>query len=307
MPSSVSFPKIFKAFNEARGGQQGVPRLCVLGAGPECERVVAHLTAGTETLAGGARLVDEVSPAAVEPTPRTFDPWDIIVVVAAGTGGREMAPFVRAARAGGRGVVAVVRGHEEDDWLRAADVATDEVARSYGPGAKPRPTLENRVVRAADHQGGALAAHLPAVRRAYCDHVILANAKQNGVIGVVVIIPGADMPAMTANQIRMVLQIAAAYGQEIGFDRAVEILSVVGSGFAFRALARQALTFVPGFGWVIKGAVGMSATLALGRAAVAYFEAGAPLQLSHMRRVEHQVDRVRAKLPDYVQRRLAGH
>lgn len=306
MPSSVSFAKIFKAFDQARSGRRDAPRLCVVGTGPEHERVVAFLTAGTETIPGGGRLIDELSPAAVEPTPRTFDPWDIVVIVAAGTDGRLMAPFVRAARAGGRGMVAVVRGHQEDEWLRAADVAADEVARSYGYGAKPRPTLENRLVRAADHQAGALAAHVPAVRRAYCDRVILANARQNGVIGAVVIIPGADMPAMTANQIRMVLQIAAAYGEEIGFDRALEILTVVGSGFAFRALARQALAFVPGFGWAVKGAVGMSATLALGRAAVAYFEAGAPLQISHMRRVEHQVDRMRTRLPDFVQRRLAG-
>ncbi len=92
------------------------------------------------------------------------------------------------------------------------------------------------------------------------------------------------MPAMTANQIRMVLQIAAAYGEEIGVDRAVEILSVVGSAFAFRTLARQALSFVPGFGWVLKGAVGFSATMALGRATIAYFDAGAPLQVSHMKR-----------------------
>ena len=76
---------------------------------------------------------------------------------------------------------------------------------------------------------------------------MIANAAQNGVIGVVVIIPGADMPAMTANQIRMVLKIAHAYGEELGLDRALEILGVVGTGLVLRTLARQALDFVPGF------------------------------------------------------------
>jgi uncharacterized protein (DUF697 family) len=104
----------------------------------------------------------------------------------------------------------------------------------------------------------------------------------------------------------MVLQIAKAYGEEISFDRALEILTIVGSAFAFRALARQALAFVPGFGWVLKGAVGFAGTMALGRAAITYFEAGAPLQVSHMKRVEHQVERLRSKLPDGVQRHLAG-
>src|SRR5690606_25808235 len=130
-----------------------------------------------------------------------------------------------------------------------------------------------------------LAAQLPAVRRAYCNRVILANAAQNAVIGAVVVLPGADMPAMTANQIRMVLKIAAAHGEVIGLDRALEILSVVGGGFVFRTLARQALGFVPGFGWALKGTVGFAATVALGEAAIAYFEAGAPFRVSRMQRI----------------------
>jgi uncharacterized protein (DUF697 family) len=144
------------------------------------------------------------------------------------------------------------------------------------------------------------------VRRAYCDHVVLANASQNAVIGAVVIIPGADMPAMTANQIRMVLKIAAAYGEEIGLDRALEILSVVGTAFVFRTLARQALDFVPGFGWALKGAVGFTGTVALGEAAIAYFEAGAPLQLSQMQRINRQLERARSRLPGFMQRGLGS-
>jgi uncharacterized protein (DUF697 family) len=113
------------------------------------------------------------------------------------------------------------------------------------------------------------------------------------------------MPAMTANQIRMVLKIAAAYGEDIGLDRALEIFSVVGSAFVFRALARQALDFVPGFGWALKGTVGFTATVALGEAAIAYFEAGAPLKVSHMQRIERQVERVRSRLPGFLRRGLA--
>jgi uncharacterized protein (DUF697 family) len=109
------------------------------------------------------------------------------------------------------------------------------------------------------------------------------------------------MPAMTANQIRMVLKIAHAYGEELGIDRAVEILSIVGTGFVLRTLARQALDFVPGFGWAVKGAVGFSGTVALGQAAIAYFEAGAPLRVSRMQRVNRQIERVRSRLPGPLQ------
>ena len=142
-----------------------------------------------------------------------------------------------------------------------------------------------------------LAAHLPALRRTYCDHVVLTNATQNAAIGAVIFVPGADMPAMTINQVRMILKIATAFGEELGPDRAIEILSVVGTGFVFRALARQALDFVPGFGWALKGAVGFSGTVAMGQAAIAYFEAGAPLRVSRMQRISSQLDRARARLP----------
>jgi uncharacterized protein (DUF697 family) len=300
----VSFSKIFKAFREARDDVRDFPRLCVVGSGPEHARVIEVLTADAEGLAVGAGIVVAADPGELAPTSRAFGLWDTIVFVAAGTDAGRIAPLVRAARSESRDVIAVVRGHADEDWATRAGVHGDELARSYGPDPESGPSLENRIVRAAGNRGGALAAHLPAVRRAYCDHVILANAKQNGVIGVVVIIPGADMPAMTANQIRMVLQIAAAYGEEISLDRALEILSVIGTGFAFRTLARQTLPFVPGFGWAVKGAVGVSGTLALGRAAIAYFEAGAPLQVSRMKRVQNRLDRMVDKLPGSIQQHI---
>ena len=303
MSSSVRLGKIIKAFNEARGEHRELPRLCIIGEGPEYVRAIDVLSISAAWVPNGAGApLDALPVSGLTPSARLFAPYDVVIFVASGTRGRDIAPLVQAARAGGRQIVALLGSTQEAGWARAAGVSVDETARGLGPDARGRGTLEQRIVRAADHGAATLAAHMPAVRRVYCDHIILANAKQNGVIGVVVIIPGADMPAMTANQIRMVLQIAAAYGEEIGLDRALEILSVVGSAFAFRALARQALVFVPGFGWALKGAIGFSATMALGKAAVAYFDVGAPLQVSHVKRIEHQVERVRNKLPGFAQR-----
>ena len=78
----------------------------------------------------------------------------------------------------------------------------------------------------------------------------------------------------------------------------------MGTAFVFRTLARQALDFVPGFGWALKGAVGFTGTVALGEAAIAYFEAGAPLQLSQMQRINRQLERARSRLPGFMQRGL---
>ena len=54
----------------------------------------------------------------------------------------------------------------------------------------------------------------PLFRRTVCEEVIRKNARQNAVIGALPI-PGADMPVMTANQGRMVLNIAAIHGEAL--------------------------------------------------------------------------------------------
>lgn len=119
-----------------------------------------------------------------------------------------------------------------------------------------------------------LAANFPFVRKAVAAEHVKATAFQNGVIGGVAIIPGADMPLMTANQAKMLLQIAAAYGEPLGAERAKELAAVVGGAFALRTVARQAVALVPGFGWALKAGIGYSGTLAMGYAAIDYFEHG---------------------------------
>ena len=122
---------------------------------------------------------------------------------------------------------------------------------------------------------------------AVCEQIIRKNAHQNAFIGVLPI-PGADMPAITANQGRMVLGIAAVYGEEITFERARELTGVLAAGFGFRALTRQVVKLVPVGGWAASGAIGYAGTLAMGRTAMLYFERGKrepnPEELSKIRR-----------------------
>jgi uncharacterized protein (DUF697 family) len=113
----------------------------------------------------------------------------------------------------------------------------------------------------------------PVFRRAVCEEIIHKNARQNAVVGALPI-PGADMPAITANQGRMVLGIAAVYGEEISLDSARELLGVLAAGFGFRALSRQAVKLVPVAGWAASSVIGYAGTLAMGRAAILYFERG---------------------------------
>jgi len=294
--------KIIKAITEVRGDDGKAPRLCVVGAGPELGRVAAELSAGAADAHGGVSdALDVLAPADFPLEKSLVERWGVVLVLADGVPAAAMKPVVAAARDAGRRVVALVPP-PHGPWADAAGVFDDEVAHRLGGEPGSSPTLENRILHAAAGGELALVLRLPALRPAYCGRVVLANATQNAVIGAVVFLPGADMPAMTANQVRMVLKIAAAYGEELGLDRALEILSVVGTAFVFRALARQALDFVPGFGWALKGAFGFSATVALGEAAIAYFEAGAPLQLQRMQRISKQVERIRSRLPGPLRR-----
>src|SRR5919112_5415971 len=134
--------------------------------------------------------------------------------------------------------------------------------------------LAPRIVLALDEDYlVALAKGYPPLRRAVCEEIIRNNARQNAVIGALPI-PGADMPVMTANQARMVLNIAAAYGEELSVERARELLGVLAAGFGLRALARQAVKLVPLGGWAAAGGLGYPGTIAMGRTGILYFERG---------------------------------
>jgi uncharacterized protein (DUF697 family) len=307
LASSVNFSRIMRTIADVRNGAGGAPRLCVVGAENELRRVISILSAqAVDELSGVSGGIDALTPADFPREPKQAGRWDVVVVVAAGTAAADMLPVVNAAHRARRDVVGLIEAQAgaADAWAYDAGLQPDEIAR--GVAGSGTPTLENRIVHVLGDRAGALAARLPALRRTYCDHVVLTNAGQNAAIGAVIFIPGADMPAMTVNQVRMILKIANAYGEELGLDRALEIISVVGTGFVFRALARQALDFVPGFGWALKGAVGFSGTIAMGQAAIAYFEAGAPLRVSRMQRISRQLDRARAKLPKSIAGKLGG-
>jgi uncharacterized protein (DUF697 family) len=160
-------------------------------------------------------------------------------------------------------------------------LATNVVQTPAGAPVPVREVVE-AIAERADERAYMWAARLPVLRSAVVEHIIEKFSRQNGILGVAIFIPGADMPVLTLNQIRMVFRIAAAYGEEIDRDRALEILAVIGAGFGFRALAREAMGFVPGVGWAIKGGIAYVGTKALGRAAATYFEAGGQARIAQV-------------------------
>jgi uncharacterized protein (DUF697 family) len=149
-----------------------------------------------------------------------------------------------------------------------------EIPLSSKGGEALLQELAPRIVLAMDEDYlVALAKGYPPLRRAVCEEIVRNNARQNAVIGALPI-PGADMPVMTANQARMVLNIAASYGEELSMDRARELLGVLAAGFGLRALSRQVVKLVPMGGWAASAVIAYAGTVTMGRAGILYFERG---------------------------------
>ena len=123
----------------------------------------------------------------------------------------------------------------------------------------------------------ALARAFAFVRQPFINNAIQATSLQNAAIAAVFFLPGADMPLLTLNQVKLFLQIGTAYGAELDRERLKEIALLVAGGLGFRAIARRLVGLVPVFGWAVRGAVGYGGTLAIGKAAQEYFERGGDL------------------------------
>ena len=200
--------------------------------------------------------------------------------------------------------------------LEALDLPSDAItAAGRVRGIEPRDVLPYRqghfpVERAMDmladrvgSSGPWVAAQLPALRSRIVEGVIETAARRNAKAALLIFIPGADMPVLTAVQMRMVLQIAACHGEAISADRALELLSVLGAAFGFRMLAREALDFIPVAGWAVQSGIAYSATRAVGMAADEYFERGAVADVSKVRAI---AEGLRYEIEEQIRKRRAS-
>jgi len=167
-------------------------------------------------------------------------------------------------------VVVLARKRYEVPYVPATDVVVVPPGQGF-----PVEELARVLAARLGEKGTALAARLPVLRPAVCAWLVTSFSRRNGIVAAAVFVPGVDLPVLTLNQMRMVLRIAAAHGEEISNERMPELVAVLGGGLAFRAAARELLDLVPGVGWAVKGAVAYAGTRALGEAAVRLFAARA--------------------------------
>ncbi len=84
-------------------------------------------------------------------------------------------------------------------------------------------------------------------------------------------LPFASMPVLTAMQVSMVGLLGRLYGQTVTPSQAGGIVSAIASGFLARAVGRELIKFVPGFGSVIAASWAAAYTWSLGEGACVYF------------------------------------
>lgn len=102
-------------------------------------------------------------------------------------------------------------------------------------------------------------------------------------------LPVIDFVPLAATQSLMVLSIARIYNYQITLERARELLATFGMGFLGRTLFYE-LSKLGGIpGWVLAAAVASSTTVAMGYAAIRWFEKGERLSAEAVKKLAGQV------------------
>ena len=107
------------------------------------------------------------------------------------------------------------------------------------------------------------------------DAKLLIQATAVGAAGVAISpIPLSDVVVLVPMQAGMVVGIAKIYGYDITTERAKEVLWVAGGGIVLRYAFQTLVKFLPGLGSIIGPAIAYGGTVAIGEAAIMYFESG---------------------------------
>lgn len=147
----------------------------------------------------------------------------------------------------------------------------------------------------------------PAVH-AIIDETAKANAKFAFVSNVPSIIPifgslisaGADLIVLTKNQVMMAYKLAAANGRDLSDQTGIlrELAPVVGAGFIWRTVAREATSFLPLLaGTIPKVGIAFAGTYTVGLAADYYYRFGQKPTREQMQMFSRQAVKLMASIP----------
>ena len=192
---------------------------------------------------------------------------------------------------------------------QAGDALANEVALRLGtPGVIPISALDGTniaeelvpaMIAASPEAALVIGRELPNYRREAAQRII-RNAVLVSLAAGLEPIPLIDIPILLGTQIRLVLRLAALYGEPIdsadALKHARELLLTMVSGLGMRFLAEQAAKLVPIGGDILAGAIAGAATWSIGEVALEYYENGKHFDTSRLRsRVSQLYQRYRNK------------
>src|SRR4051812_761121 len=149
------------------------------------------------------------------------------------------------------------------------------------------------ILAGEDELSLALARQFLPFRKPVIDGIVQSIARENALFSIATALPNilpslielpwafgefaSDTAFLTANQIRMAFLIGAACGSDIGFsNQKGAVLSIVGSAFGWRALARELAGKIPlGEGLIPKGAIAFAGTYVMGKGLQRFANGGA--------------------------------
>lgn len=131
------------------------------------------------------------------------------------------------------------------------------------------------IIDASPEAALAVGRELPAYRRMAAQRII-RNATIVSLAAGLEPIPFIDIPILLGTQLRLVLRLAALYGEPMDKEdtrgRARELIATLASGIGLRYLAEQLAKAVPFGGDFLAGAIAGAATWSIGQVALEYYE-----------------------------------
>jgi small GTP-binding protein len=178
----------------------------------------------------------------------------------------------------------------------SGDKVANEVAVSLGvagvipvsgrTGVNIAEELIPAMIDASPEAALVIGRELPAYRRNAAQRII-RNATLISLAAGLEPFPLVDIPILLGNQIRLVLRLAALYGEPVDSANTTrhlrELVAVMAGGLGLRYLAEQVAKAIPFGGDFISGAIAGAGTWAMGQVILEYYESGKNISPQRLR------------------------
>ena len=179
---------------------------------------------------------------------------------------------------------------------QSGDKVANEVAVSLGvagvipvsgrTGVNIAEELIPAMIDASPEAALVIGRELPAYRRNAAQRII-RNATLISLAAGLEPFPLVDIPILLGNQIRLVLRLAALYGEPVDSANTTrhlrELIAVMAGGLGLRYLAEQVAKAIPFGGDFISGAIAGAGTWAMGQVILEYYESGKSISPQRLR------------------------